>query len=116
MPEATTKSAIDALQCLALHLDDAVEELIEAHSFAFVHMEASATEASAVFGQPPSWSLVLSNTAGGDLKVILTTLDGERPSVSLALAVATGGARSMAEATGLALSFVGLYRRLRSAA
>jgi hypothetical protein len=115
MPETTANLAVETLRSLVADLG-AIEEMIDAHGFAFANLNATIAEATAVFDRSPAWSLVFCRAAeSGDVKVLLRGLDKKRPPVSLSLSVDADGLGTLAEATGLALSFTTLYDRPPSA-
>ena len=119
MTAAMTRAAIDGMRKLTLQIDPSIESLLEAHGFAFCGMNAAADGAVASFRCQNSdeltpWLLSLSHSATGEMMVCLSRGSGEQQQVSLSLRVGTESAATLAEAAGLAVSFVVLNQQMKA--
>ncbi|MDR3440106.1 hypothetical protein [Telmatospirillum sp.] len=118
MTEGQAQSAVEAMRALAMQIDPSIETLMEAHSFSFQRMNASANEAVASFlcassPEGPVWTLEISHSIDNETAVTLRQSVDEKPFIALSVIVGTEPVRSLAGAIGLAVSLVTLSDQIR---
>jgi hypothetical protein len=118
MTDDMAQSAIAGMRALTSHLDQHVEALMEAHGFSFSGLNATNSEAHALFicGNPEEtapWALTLRHSATGDMTVSLEKATGLRQQISLSILIGTDGSRTLAEGVGLAVSFAAISDQLK---
>ncbi len=113
-----TGTAIGTIRALTSQLDPTIAALLEAHGFTFTRMSATPGEASACFtaterDDKRPWHLGIAHAGQDEMSVSLTSSDVPCPSISLRIVVGKDGVANMAEAVGLAVSFVTFTEQLR---
>ena len=120
MTNGTPQSTIDGVRILMLQIDQTIESLLEAHGFAFKTIKISDRDVLALFGcaEPqgmPAWELTVKHSADDEISVSLIKGTEERPQLSLSILIGKDLAQTLAEAVGLAVSFVAFSDQMRNA-
>jgi len=113
------KSAIDGMRTLTLQIDQSIEALMEAHGFSFTGMNATDSDAQAMFRSQdgdvmPPWHLTIRHSAAEEMIVLLNKALGDQQQVSLSILIGTDAAKTLAEGIGLAVSFVAISDQLKA--
>lgn len=113
MTDGTARQAIGTMQTLSTLIDPSVETLLESHDFAFRCMHAAEQRAQALFvseksDASPPWELTMGLSADGLASVSLQRLPTGTTDVSLTITVGKPPVSTLAEAIGMAVSFIHL--------
>ncbi|HXP97079.1 MAG TPA: hypothetical protein VN809_10235 [Telmatospirillum sp.] len=118
MTDGTIKSTFDGMRALTSQIDPSVEAMLDAHNFVFTRMNATHDHVCALFTGPqttdsPPWQLSVRHSINGE-RMILLSAQEEQPQLSLSILIGTSIAQTLAEAVGLAVSFVSLSEQIKA--
>jgi len=118
MTDGTIQSTFDGMRALTSQIDPSVEAMLDAHNFVFTRMNATRDHVCALFTGPqtgdcPPWQLSVRHATNNEMTILLSA-HGEQPLLSLSIVIGTSIAQTLAEAVGLAVSFVSLSEQLKA--
>lgn len=118
MTDGAIKSTFDGMRVLTSQIDPSVEAMLDAHNFVFTRMNATHDHVCALFtgqqtGTSPPWQLSVRHSTNDEMMILLNA-QAEQQQLSLSIVIGTSIARTLAEAVGLAVSFVSLSEQLKA--
>jgi hypothetical protein len=113
------QSTIDTVRTLTSQIDPSIEALMESHDFIFTKMTADDSLAHALYcrtkrDETSPWQLTVSHFPNGETRIGVTRMEEENQQISLSILVGTDLAQTLAEAVGLAVSFVSIADQIKA--
>jgi hypothetical protein len=113
------KPTIDGIRLFTSRIDPSVEALMDAHGFAFTSMNASDNHVSALYcrkdgGSSEAWQLSLNHRLDDEMSISLNKMKEDQQLLALSILVGTELTQTLAEAIGLAVSFVAVSDQIKA--